>query len=350
MAITVYFATNRHNEGTEKKPEFGRNFSEKGLTYLRFGSAEVEAPARAGGRYRVSSVYLAPEHVIDDPDAPKKEKSKEKFGSREIFDDLRESMIEHKSDALVLIHGFACKFEESLERAAQIKDVYQLDERPLEVFVFSWPADGDMIPLVSYNRDRDDARASGPAIQRALTILMRYLVAIGDRAHCKQNLHLVAHSMGNYALRHAVQAICGEHGANRLPRLFKNVFLMAADEDNDAFEHAHKFAPLAALTDTIHVYYAAEDGALKISRDTKNAQDRLGATGPRTLSDLPMKVSLVDCAEVLETVFSDRGHQYYRNRPEVVADVRQVLRGVPSDEILGREFIPEKRSYRLKPA
>ena len=33
--------------------------------------AEVEPPARSGGRYRVKKVRLAPENVIDDPDAPK---------------------------------------------------------------------------------------------------------------------------------------------------------------------------------------------------------------------------------------------------------------------------------------
>ncbi len=347
--ITVYFATNRHNEGTERSPKFGRNFSEKGLTYLRFGSAEVEPPARRGGRYRVKQVHLAPENIIDDPDAPKREKAKEKFGSREIFDELRASMISNQSDALVLIHGFACTFEDVLERGAQLKEVYQLDEKPLEVFVFSWPADGEMIPLVSYHRDRDDARTSGPAMQRALTILLRYLADIGRDAHCEQNLHLVAHSMGNYALRHAVQSIVGEHGANRLPRLFKNVFLMAADEDNDSFEFAYKFAPLAGLADAIHVYFAANDGALKISRDTKNAQDRLGATGPRTLSDLPLKVTLVDCERVSETESDDRQHQYYRNRPEVVADVRQVLRGLPPDEVQFRDWVPEKRAYRIRP-
>jgi esterase/lipase superfamily enzyme len=347
--ITVYFATNRQNEGTERAPDFGPNFSEKGLTYLRFGSAEVEPPARRGGRYRTTKVRLAPETIIEDPDAPKREKAKEKFGSREVFDELRERMAANQSDVLVLIHGFAATFTETMERAAQLKDVYQLDGKALEVFAFSWPADGEMIPLVSYHRDRDDARASGPAMQRAVTILMRYLADIGRAAHCEQDMHLFAHSMGNYALRYAVQAIIGEHGTGRLPRLFKNVFLMAADEDNDAFELPHKFAPLALLADAIHVYFAATDGALKISRDTKNAQDRLGATGPRTLSDLPLKVTLIDCERVCETTSDDHGHQYYRNRPEVIADVRQVLRGLRPDEVQFRDFVPEKRAYRIRP-
>jgi esterase/lipase superfamily enzyme len=346
--MTVYFATNRQNEGTERAPQFGRNFSEKGLTYLRFGSAEVETPARRGGRYRVRKVYLAPEHIIDDPDAPRREKAREKFGSTEIFNELRQRMIANRSDALVLIHGFGATFADSLERAAQLKEMWQPDDRPLEIFVFSWPADGEMIPLISYHRDRDDARASGPAMQRALTILLRYLAGIGRDAHCAQGLHLVAHSMGNYALRHAVWSIVGEQAPGRLPRLFRNVFLMAADEDNDSFEHTHKFAPLAALSDAIHVYYAANDMALRISRDTKNAEDRLGASGPRKLSDLPLKVTLIDCERVSDTGDDDRRHQYYRNRPEVVADIRQVLRGLRPDEVQFRDWVPEKRAYRLR--
>ncbi|MCI0430941.1 MAG: hypothetical protein L0210_15885, partial [Rhodospirillales bacterium] len=64
---------------------------------------------------------------------------------------------------------------------------------------------------------------------------------------------------------------------------------------------------------------------------------------------LPHKITLVDCRNVDDTSpLTDVRHQYYRKRPEVIADVRQVLAGTPPDKILDRDYIPEKRSYRIR--
>ena len=54
----------------------------------------------------------------------------------------------------------------------------------------------------------------------------------------------MAHSMGNYVLRHGIQEARRHSG---LPRLFDQVFLMAADEDDDAFGKEHKLRPLPRL-------------------------------------------------------------------------------------------------------
>ena len=60
MAITVYYATNRNETGTDASPSFGPHFHQKGPQYLRFGSADVEPPTTPGGDYRVVTVRLAP--------------------------------------------------------------------------------------------------------------------------------------------------------------------------------------------------------------------------------------------------------------------------------------------------
>ncbi len=340
MAITVYYATKRNETGTADNPSFGPNFHQKGPQYLRFGSAEVEPPASPGGDYRVVSVHLEPEQVTGP--APV-------LGSRKIFDALRMRMAAQEADLILLIHGFACDFTTALERVAQIKQEYLVGGRSAEAAVFSWPADGEMIPWISYYRDRDDAKASGPAIARAFLKLLDYFRDIGPEQYCWQHLHLVAHSMGNYALRHALQGIISHYPGNGLPRVFQNIFLMAADEDNDTLELDYKMARLAELAAAGHVYYSATDEVLSISDETKGNPDRLGSTGPRTLTNLPHKITLVDCRKVNETTpLTDVRHQYYRKRPEVIADVRQVLAGLPPDEIANRDYIPEKRAYRIR--
>jgi esterase/lipase superfamily enzyme len=147
-----------------------------------------------------------------------------------------------------------------------------------------------------------------------------------------------------------VQSFARDYKPGGMPRLFDHIFLMAADEDDDAFELPHKFARLPELASAVHVYFASNDMALHISDGTKGNPDRLGSTGPRTLTDLPRKVTLVDCASVSDTrPASEARHQYYRKRPEVVADVQAVLAGQPPGIIAGRVYSEPDRAFRLVP-
>ena len=317
MSITVYYATNRNETGTAANPGFGPNFHAKGPQYLRFGMAEVAPPARPGDDYTIAKIHMEPERI---PGVNVSLRTKGVLGSKKIFEALRLQMKADKSDLILLIHGYAADFNTALQRAAQLKVEYAKGGRLLEVAVFSWPADGDTTPFISYQRDRDDAKISGPAIARALLKLLDYFRDLKTSEYCFQDLHLVAHSMGNYALRHTLQAMLTHYAGKVLPRIFKNIFLMAADEDNDTFEFDHKMSRLPELAEAIHVYYSASDGALRISDITKGNPDRLGSTGPRKLSDLPHKVVLIDCNEVNQTLpITEVGHQYYRKRPEVRA-------------------------------
>lgn len=75
----------------------------------------------------------------------------------------------------------------------------------------------------------------------------------------------------------------------------------------------------------MHVYHSKNDQALLVSDTTKNNPDRLGSRGPRMVEGLDTKVFMIDCQHVDETTAEDLRHQYYRERQEVINDVRQVL-------------------------
>jgi esterase/lipase superfamily enzyme len=155
--------------------------------------------------------------------------------------------------------------------------------------------------------------------------------------------------MGNWALRHAVQALRQHLNDAKLPRLFDNIILAAADEDDDALEHDHKLGLLPQLARKIHVYYARTDAALTISDVTKFNPDRLGENGPRSFSNLSTNIIGIDCTDVDDTPSLLHGsHQYYRLAPEVLRDIRAVLAGQMFDEINGRVPIEPGRRYRLK--
>lgn len=363
MATRVYFATNREEivaaDGTVTG--FGPRLNPKSPLWLRYGAADMERRRKGTPPYRIARLEVAPENIPHTPGASGEEVL---LGSEAVFAALRERLVANAADLVLMLHGYACDFANALSNAAEIKDAYGTKSVPIETAIFAWPADGTVVPFLSYASDRDDARSSAKAIARALQRFLAYLAEIQARAQaqlrrgerpdpplCRARIHLVAHSMGNYALRNALQALISDYGGRSLPRVLDSVFLMAADEDNDAFEQATKLARLPELAERVHVYFARNDQALVISDVSKANPDRLGATGPRTLTSLPQKVTLVDCTDVSSTdSVTDANHQYYRKRAEVIADVRQVLAGRPPEAVSGREWVPARACFRIKAA
>ncbi|MGF1474558.1 MAG: alpha/beta hydrolase [Geminicoccaceae bacterium] len=344
--FTVYFATNRDITIRRNKPQYGIRFNDMGPEMFRVGKAQVKK--NEDGTYQLVKSELMPE----DLEAANVENHT--FGSPVIFEELRAQMQDQCLDVITLITGFASTFESTLERAAELHDKYRVpDPRNPEikrnpyVFVFSWPSDGETFPRRRYFSDRTDAQNSGHAMARAIKALLDFLDSLDEAKRCQQRIHLVAHSMGNWALRHAVLALSQLHDRPRLPRIFDHAFLMAADEDDDCFESDLKLGLLPQLARSVHVYHSENDIALRISDVTKANPQRLGAAGPRVKNGLNARIFCVDCAQVDDTGTADGRHQYYRKRVEVVDDVVQVLAGTPLDDIKGRVVVEPARSFRI---
>lgn len=352
---TIFFATNRDVSGPDENV-FGPLFNAKGAQQFRVGSAEVEKVSDdPDDGYRV-------DHIVTEHEQPATATEEEKRGSDVVMHSMQTNMAQDRSDALVYIHGFGNSFDNALRRAAQLQTVYTF-RRPSprggtreimpETFVFSWPSDGRMIPVWSYESDRQDATLSGEAMAKALARLIDFVEIRSKQDRCNQRIHLVAHSMGNWALRHALQGLRRLQSFDRAPKIFDNVFLMAADEDADALEREDKLGLLPQISRQVHVYYSKDDGALWLSKRTKLNGDRLGAIGPSKLSTLPFNIVAIDCVSVdntdglSEKLLPDHvNHQYYRLRPEVIADVRAVLAGTRPELIENRELI-EPRRFRI---
>jgi len=63
----------------------------------------------------------------------------------------------------------------------------------------------------------------------------------------------MAHSMGNYVLRHALQQAKKITNDASLVRIFDNIVLTAADEDSDAFEHDHNWQSYRSLRSALRL-------------------------------------------------------------------------------------------------
>ena len=150
--------------------------------------------------------------------------------------------------------------------------------------------------------------------------------------------------MGNYVLRHALQEI-RRQSPSGLPRVFDQIFLMAPDEDDDAFEHDHKLKLLPRLARHVNVYFNRGDTAMSISDRTKGNLDRLGDDGPRAPFQVPAKVTQIDCTEVVSGIVE---HSYFVNEPKVVQDMAQVLRGIDPKSVPGRAFLDDRNRFVIQ--
>jgi len=253
-------------------------------------------------------------------------------------------MREDSLDSLLFIHGFNVSFESAVESSAKLGErLAQLSGSTYKpnIFVFSWPSNGK---LFDYGDDRHDAKASGYAFARGLAKLTNFLRGATKEESCNCKVNLVAHSMGNYVLRHALQEAQVVGRSSLLPLLFDNVVLTAPDEDNDAFEHHSKLARLPELTKSVTVYYNSEDRALDVSDVTKGNPERLGSSGPRKPFQLPGKVVTVDVSDVVRGVAE---HSYHVKCDHVVTDLVAVLKGENPDSIPSRAYVPHANGYRL---
>lgn len=374
MMAEIYFATNRNQTG-ENPVKFGPLFNPKRPVFFRVGKAVVKRKQKPRDRWDKAYNVLAKSVEVFDERLPSDNRPA-KLGSEEAFNEIRKSFTDPKDrrDVLIFIHGFANSFENSLIRAAELRDAWLsppesiLNEvmisgnsrarKPLTI-AFCWPSDATVIGLGdrntddaalkwAYFSDRDDAEASGKAIARSLMRLLDHLHGLKREERCGQRIHIVAHSMGAYALRHAVQKLKTLLDRAKLPRLIDNVFLMAADEDADSLELDYKLAPLMQLSRQVHVYHASNDRLLAVSDRWKFNPDRLGELGPKTLSNVIGRVHAIDCADVSDTTALHGRHQYYRLAPEVIADVQAVLANEAPDRIKNRHVIEAGRRYRLR--
>ena len=364
----IHFGTNR---AARIAPDGTVSFGDDAATYqdrpflYRVGAARVarrgEPWTLAGEGYRLEEADLAEEI------APSPERPEGLPGSRAVFEDMRRTMVEDPRDALVFIHGFASTFASAMERAAELGDVYLSPDtdpetgaltrgaRRPQAFAFAWPSDGaiflgdDATPGWAYSGDRQDARASGLAMARCALRLFEFLAGLDRAARCHQRVHLVAHSMGNWALRHAVQALAEIAAATARPLVpvFDHAFLMAADIEAQALEHDGWLAPLLDLARHVHVYHAENDRALTLSDWKPNQGARLGHLGPARMAALPDRVSAIDCAAVSDTPADTVRHQYYRLAPEVLRDVRAVLAGMPGEAMRWRRPTSAAGRWRI---
>ncbi len=336
MPVNIYFATNRTVTGGAN-PEIGEDFHPN-LDELRFGKVAFSGKdlfkKDLDSFIDRGKITLAPER-LDKEDA-----DKSKLGSKAIFDEVRADMLK-KGDALIFVHGYDHTFREAAGRAVQLQQWLAAGGQDMTLLLFTWPSAGAGVGRRTYHDDRKRAEAAGPALGRAILKATDFIRNTPRNERCDGRIHLLCHSMGNWALRGAVQAMRTFVG-NNIPPLFDEVILAAADEDDDTLQATHKVAPLLRGCRRLTVYYNHQDLALKASDYAMGNPDRLGRSGPRGEPGLSDKVSVINVAPKVTWeargasawAADPTGHQYFRNNARVRQDIVQVLQGKLDEDFI----------------
>jgi len=221
----------------------------------------------------------------------------------EMFMDIQKELQPLTTDervALIYIHGFQTTFVEAAQRAAGIG--YQL-KIPITAF-FSWPSKGK---LAGYEADRNSVEVSDEQ-------LARFLIDFTRESNANR-VHILAHSMGNYALLRAMYRPVMQEALKKGLK-FGQIILAAPDVDARVF--ARDSYVLANAATRVTIYASANDIALSASAKLAAFQ-RAGSMPPPTI------ISGLDTLDVSSVNLSFLGHSYIAGEIAVLEDISKIL-------------------------
>jgi esterase/lipase superfamily enzyme len=164
--------------------------------------------------------------------------------------------------ALVFIHGFNNKYEDSVFRLAQIVHDSDMHATPI---LFTWPSRAQ---LTAYEYDKESTNYSRTALEQALRTLAE------DPS--VKDITVLAHSMGTWLAMesHRQMGIRDGHVNSKI----HNVILASPDIDIQVF--AKQFAEMGSPKPKFTIFVSQDDRALAASSFITGRVSRLGAINP----------------------------------------------------------------------
>lgn len=253
----------------------------------------------------------------------------------------------------LFIHGYNNNWTEAIRRYNDIAT--QLFDGPDslgEIISFDWPSKGS---LLGYLPDRAEARQTGDDLTDVLSTLYDWMsmkqiaatVSLEDA--CRAKTSIIAHSMGNYALEYAMNAVWTRKNRPLLVSLMQQVIMVAADVDNDLFRSGELISHgdgegLANLSYRITALYTGRDNVLGASAGLKHfGKRRLGRAGLDRTYPLPDNVWDIDCSALLNPNMNGieiHGEYFNPGEASIYALIRGILEGNDRSVLIGTGVVP----------
>jgi esterase/lipase superfamily enzyme len=205
--------------------------------------------------------------------------------------------------ALVYTHGYSRNFEHAARITATL--AYELRYQGIPV-LYSWPSKGSPS---AYLGDRTTIEWSAPNFYKFFKD-----IALDTKV---ETIHVVAHSMGNQAFLQAFMKLLDDPEMTANWK-FGEIVLVAPDVDRGIFER--DIAPAIVQADShITLYVSSIDIPLMASRSV-NLYPRLGDA-----REEPVIIEGIETIDASEAASLISGHTYYRETPEVLADLYYLI-------------------------
>jgi esterase/lipase superfamily enzyme len=226
------------------------------------------------------------------------------------------------SQALLFIHGYNVRFEQAIEKTAQLVAHMQFSGVP---FCYCWPSRGKLREYVADT-------AVVPVAARRLEALLRSLVEHFGAG----SVHVLAHSLGTRILFQALDLVKSCHvdaaGEPKDPRPFGEILLNAADVPSA--DYCERIPVAAALARRVTSYSSEHDVALVMSRTLQGAvagleNPPIGPSRCRPVVTNPPRA--FDAIDVSQVEGGGLGHGYYGGNPRVISDIGAALDGTPAN-------------------
>ncbi|OEF29521.1 alpha/beta hydrolase [Vibrio rumoiensis] len=231
-----------------------------------------------------------------------------------------------ETQLLFYIHGFNNNMEpEVFQRAQQLETLLNSTApNVVKVIPIIWPCDDDATIKIldDYWDDQKAADYSGIAFARLFWKFDQWRRQLAQQqSPCIKRMNILAHSMGNRVLVSAMQHWVQDTQPGGMSQLFRNVFMVAADVENDILEQGKQGRHIVDSAKNTITYFASDDLAMPASKIAnvygKTLSRRMGMTGPEDLTKLPKrKVYEVDCDEFNNRFDFPTGHTYFLTRTD----------------------------------
>ena len=260
---------------------------------------------------------------------------------------------EQQKHLTLLIHGFDNAWTAVMQRYDTVaKQLFDGPNSLGELVCFDWPSKGS---LLGYLPDRAEARKTGDDLTDVLEELYDWMsdkqaaAAANLDDACRAKTSIIAHSMGNYALEYAMNALWTRKNRPLLVSLMQEVLMVAADVDNDIFRNGEDVSHgdgegLANLSYRITALYTGRDNVLGASAGLKHfGKRRLGRSGLDRTYPVPDNVWDVDCTDLLDpnvNGISVHGEYFTPTEDRVYALMRAILQGTDRSVLIKQGLVP----------
>jgi esterase/lipase superfamily enzyme len=253
----------------------------------------------------------------------------------DAFPLIPEQQHEQQKHITLFVHGYNNDWTDAARRYQQIAtDLYAGAEGLGLCVLFTWPSNGQ---TAHYLADRDDARASGPALSKVFNLLYDQAMIMQQKAAdgttvCKAKVSVIAHSMGNWVLQNALKYTWERYNKPLLVSLINQCIMVAADVDNDLFAGGEAITTdgsegMANLCYRITALYSGKDSVLGMSAGLKHfGKRRLGRSGLDAEVTEPDNVWDFDCSMLFKPTEKDI-HSAYFWTPKIQSVLKAVLQG-----------------------